>query len=417
MSRLARLALSPRCRPSFASAKNAGSVFTPARFNSTVTRDSLPDIEASRVQITKSDAPKPTLSPDSLVFGHSFTDHMLSIPWSAASGWGAPEIKPYAPLSLEPSATVFHYAQALFEGLKAYRDANGKITLFRPDMNMKRMNTSAARIALPTFDGDAVIDLMKQLIRLDKHWIPDKEGYSLYIRPTMIGTQPALGISPPNQALLFVICSPVGPYYPQGFKPVALYGTTEYTRAAPGGIGAYKLAANYAPGVLVQKEAAKKGYVQNLWLHGPDHHITEVGTMNAFVVFKQADGTTELVTPPLDGMILPGVTRDSVLNLARDHASGKSPLTGIPEGKFVVNERSVTMKEVKAAAEKGQLVEFFGTGTAAVISPVNRIGYLGEDVLIPTGPDGMGPVSRPIWKQLVGIQTGKVPHPWSVIVD
>ncbi|EKM60902.1 uncharacterized protein PHACADRAFT_247124 [Phanerochaete carnosa HHB-10118-sp] len=289
--------------------------------------------------------------------------------------------------------------------------------MFRPDMNMKRMNRTAQRIALPTFDGNAVIELIKQLIRIDKHWIPDKEGYSLYIRPTFIGTQAALGIAPPREALLFVICSPVGPYYPQGFKPVALYGTTEHSRAAPGGIGAYKLGANYAPGVMVQKEAAKKGYVQNLWLHGPDHHITEVGTMNAFVVFKHSDGVTEIVTPPLDGMILPGVTRDSVLALARDHASGKTPLKGMPEGKFIVNERPVTMKEVVEAAEKGQLVEFFGTGTAAVISPVDRIGYLGQDLHIPVGADGMGPVSRPVWKQLVGIQTGKIPHPWSVLVD
>ncbi|KAI0803096.1 branched-chain amino acid aminotransferase II [Irpex lacteus] len=423
MSSLAALrALKPRRLPQL-TARAAAARHGARRANSGVTRDpmtgeftSLPNIEPTHVKVTQTQTPKPTPAASSLVFGHTFTDHMLTIPWSAGTGWGAPEIKPYSPLSLDPSATVFHYAQGLFEGLKAYRDANGKITLFRPDMNMKRMNTSAARLALPTFNGDAVIELIKQLIRLDKHWIPDKEGYSLYIRPTMIGTQAALGIAPPSEALLFVICSPVGPYYPQGFKPVALYGTTEYSRAAPGGIGAYKLGANYAPGVLIQKEALSKGYVQNLWLHGPEHYVTEVGTMNAFVVFKHPNGATELVTPPLDGMILPGVTRDSVLSLARDHASGKSPLAGMPEGEFVVNERPVTMKEVKAAAESGNLVEFFGTGTAAVISPVDRIGYLGTDVHIPTGPDGMGPVSRAVWKQLVGIQTGKIEHPWSVVV-
>ncbi|KAJ3545306.1 hypothetical protein NM688_g5638 [Phlebia brevispora] len=245
----------------------------------------------SRLTITRTQKPKPIPAPSSLVFGHTFTDHMINIPWTAQSGWGSPEIKPYAPLSIEPSATVFHYAQGLFEGLKAYRDANGRITLFRPDMNMRRMNASAARIALPTFNGDALVELIKRLIRLDKHWIPDQEGYSLYVRPAMIGTEAALGIHPPSEAMLFVICSPVGPYYPDGFKPVALYGTTEYTRAAPGGIGAYKLSANYAPGVMVQKEAAKKGYVQNLWLFGPEHNITEVGTMNAFMVFKQPDGS------------------------------------------------------------------------------------------------------------------------------
>ncbi|KAF7789876.1 hypothetical protein EIP86_000824 [Pleurotus ostreatoroseus] len=349
------------------------------------------DIEPSKLKVTKISQPKPTPTPSNLVFGHTFTDHMLNVPWSAETGWGAPEIKPYAPLTLEPSATVFHYAQGLFEGLKAYRDANGKITLFRPDMNMRRMNSSAARISLPTFNSEALVELIKKLIRIDKHWIPDQEGYSLYIRPAMIGTEAALGIHPPKDALLFVICSPVGPYYPDGFKPVALYGTTEYTRAAPGGIGAYKLAANYAPGVMVQKEAAKKGYVQNLWLYGPDHHITEVGTMNAFVVFKHNNGVTEIVTPPLDGIILPGVTRDSVLALARGHASGESPIEGMPEGKLVVSERPVTMKEVVRAAESGNLLEFFGTGTAAVISPVDRIGYLGKDLHIPTGPDGKPP--------------------------
>nr|VWP00595.1 Zn(2)-C6 fungal-type domain-containing protein [Ganoderma boninense] len=372
-------------------------------------------IQASLVEVTPSKDPRTPPPPSTLVFGHTFTDHMLAIPWHVEGGWGTPKIQPYAPLPLSPSATVFHYAHCLFEGLKAYRDPSGKVTLFRPDMNMKRMNTSAERVAMPTFNGDAVIELMKQLIRLDKHWIPEQPGYSLYIRPTMIGTQPALGIAPPKEALLFVICSPVGPYYPQGFKPVALYGTTEYTRASHGGIGAYKLGANYAAGVAAQKAAAQQGYVQNLWLHGPEHHITEVGTMNAFVAFKRDNGVTELVTPPLDGIILPGVTRDSVLALARDHAAG---VLKIPEltDKLVVSERPVTMKEVKAAAQSGELVEFFGVGTAAVVSPVDRIGYLGEDLLIPTGPDGMGPLSRPLWKYLTGIQTGAIVHPWSIEV-
>ncbi|EIW64857.1 branched-chain amino acid aminotransferase II [Trametes versicolor FP-101664 SS1] len=379
-------------------------------------RVQLPDIEPSLLEITRTQQPKRPPPPSSLVFGHTFTDHMLAVPWHIQEGWGAPKIQPYGPLAIDPSATVFHYAHCLFEGLKAYRDTNGKVTLFRPDMNMKRMNTSAERVAMPNFNGEAMVELLKQLVSLEKGWIPDQPGYSLYLRPTMIGTQPALGIAPPKQALLFVICSPVGPYYPQGFKPVALYGTTEFTRASPGGIGAYKLGANYAAGVAAQKAAAEKGYVQNLWLHGPEHYITEVGTMNAFVVFKKADGSYELVTPPLDGLILPGVTRDSVLGLARDHQTGK---INVPElsDKLVVSERSVTMGEVKEASENGTLAEVFGAGTAAVISPVDRIGYLGKDVHIPTGPDGMGPVSRPLWKYLTGIQTGKIAHPWSVVVD
>ncbi|KAH9947981.1 aminotransferase [Amylocystis lapponica] len=394
-----------------------------ARHSSTVTRDpmtgestTLPDIEFSRLEIERSTKLRPRPPTSGLVFGRHFTDHMAVIPWNSTSGWGAPKIQPYGPFTLDPSCTVFHYAQALFEGLKAYRDENGKVTLFRPDMNFKRMNTSAERIALPTFNGDAVLDVLKELIRLDKEWIPNKPGYSLYIRPTLIGSQPYLGIAPSDEALLFIICCPAGPYYPQGYKPIALHGTTEYTRAAPGGTGAFKLAANYAPGLVAQKAAAKHGYVQNLWLHGPEHYITEVGTMNAFVVFKHSDGATELVTPPLEGLVLPGVTRDSVLALARDHASGKSKIAGLPD-KLIVSERSVKMQEVKDAAEAGALVEFFGTGTAATISPVDRIGYLGQDVHIPTGADGMGPVSRAIRDQLTGIQTGVISHPWNVVVS
>ncbi|KAG6850327.1 hypothetical protein H0H93_014902 [Arthromyces matolae] len=380
----------------------ATQTFTP-KFYSTGSPDpmtgeltALPDINVSALEVIRNTNPATPPPSSTLVFGHTFV--------SLSDG----------PFALSPSSTVLHYAQTIFEGMKAYRQEDGKVTLFRPDMNMKRMNNSAQRIALPTFNGDALLELIKELIRIDKHWVPKEPGHSLYIRPTLIGTQSAIGVGPPTEALLFVICSPVGPYYPKGFKPVALYGTTEYIRAAPGGTGAFKLGVNYAPGVMPQKEAASKGYVQNLWLHGPEHHLTEVGTMNMFVVFKK-NNVMELVTPPLDGMILPGVTRDSVLTLARDHLSGKYTLSDLPE-KLIVSERPVTMKEVKDAAASGDLVELFGAGTAAVISPVDRIGYLGEDVLIPTGADGMGPISRPIWKELVGRQTGAIPSEWSVEV-
>ncbi|KAJ7786054.1 branched chain amino acid aminotransferase [Mycena metata] len=374
-----------------------------------------PDIQPSRLQITRNTNPATPPPSNQLVFGHTFTDHMLTIPWDAVSGWGTPEIKPYGPFQMEPSATVLHYAQTTFEGMKAYRDEEGKVTLFRPDMNMKRLNNSARRLALPNFDGNALLDLIKRLIHIDRHWIPQEPGHSLYVRPTMIGTQKAIGVGPPNEALLFVILSPVGPYYASGFKPIALHGTTEFVRAAPGGTGAYKLGANYAAGVMPQKSAAALGYSQNLWLHGEEHYLTEVGTMNMFIVFTTEDGSTELVTPPLDGMILPGVTRDSVLALAREHASGKTKLANLAE-KLIVSERSVTMKEVKAAAAAGRLVEMFGAGTAAVISPVDRIGYMGEDIHIPTGEDGMGPVSRPIWTELVGRQMGSIPSEWSIPV-
>ncbi|KAH9996549.1 branched-chain amino acid aminotransferase II [Russula vinacea] len=335
----------------------------------------LSDIEA---KIYKTSTPKKLPALKSLKFGHNFTDHMLVIPWNSSQGWGTPEIKPYGPLSLEPSSTVFHYAQCIFEGLKAYRNKNGK------------------RLALPTFNGAAFLDVIKELVRLERHWIPQENGHSLYIRPVMIGTQNTIGISPPDSALLFVICSPVGPYYPEGFKPVALHGTTEYVRA-------------------YLEQAADSGYVQNLWLSGPEHNLTEVGTMNLFVVFRQQDGTLELVTPPLDGMILPGVTRDSVLSLARSHAAGTLQIPNLTS-KIAVSERGVTMKEVCVAAQSGRLVEMFGAGTAAIVSPIDKIGYEGKDIEIPVQEDGMGPVSRPIWADLVARQTGEVESDWSVVV-
>ncbi|KAF9073716.1 branched-chain amino acid aminotransferase II [Rhodocollybia butyracea] len=393
----------------------------------------LPDIQPSNLQFVKTGNPKAPPPSKSLMFGHTFTDHMLTIPWSSVEGWGTPKIGPYGPLSLEPSCTVLHYAQTIFEGMKAYRDEHGKVTLFRPDMNMKRMNTSASRIALPTFNGDALLELIKKLIHSERDWIPREPGHSLYIRPTMIGTQRFIGVAPPSEALLFVICSPVGPYYPKVSSPSRYMELRNISVPLPvvcrsimslipalliqrttKGTGAYKLGVNYAPGVMPQKEAAKMGYAQNLWLHGPEHYLTEVGTMNLFVVLKKGDAI-ELVTPPLDGMILPGVTRDSVLALARDHASGASKISNLPE-KLIVSERAITMKEIQDAEAAGTLVELFGSGTAAVISPVNRIGYLGKDVLIPTGDDGMGPISRPIWTELTGRQMGTIPSDWSVPV-
>ncbi|KAG8766611.1 hypothetical protein FRC12_006760 [Ceratobasidium sp. 428] len=232
----------------------------------------LPDIE---LVIHKNTNPRPPPSSSSLVFGHTFTDHMIYIPWNVIRGWETPTIIPYGPLSLDPSVTVLHYAQTLFEGMKAYRDEHNKVTLFRPDMNMKRMNRSAARIALPTFNGEALLDIIKTLVKLDSHWIPQEPGHSLYIRPTLIGTQRALGVAPPNEALLFVICSPVGPYYKNGFKPVRLLATTEFIRAAPRGTGGYKLGANYAPGVVPQVIAAEQGYDQILWLLGEEDNLTE----------------------------------------------------------------------------------------------------------------------------------------------
>lgn len=290
--------------------------------------------------------------------------------------------------------------------------------LFRPDMNMARMNRSAARIALPTFDGEALTELIKKLVMIDSEWIPKEKGYSLYIRPTMIGTQNALGVGPSSDALLFVICSPVGPYYASGFKPVQLYATTEFVRAAPGGTGGYKLGSNYAPGVVPQAAAAKAGYSQNLWLLGDEHALTEVGTMNLFVAFKKPDGTIELTTPPLADVVLPGVTRDSALKLARDHAAGKIRIPGFPE-KLEVSERKLVMADLVEAEKNGTLVEVFGTGTAAIVSAVDKIGYLGRDIVIPCGPagQGMGDIAKGVLETLQGIQSGELESEWAVIAN
>ncbi|CDZ98398.1 branched-chain-amino-acid aminotransferase [Phaffia rhodozyma] len=378
---------------------------------------SLPDINPKALQYNQNHSPGTPPSSDKLTFGRVFTDHMLTIPWNSVKGWGKPVIGPYGPLALDPSSTVFHYAFTLFEGMKAYRCDDGTVRLFRPDKNMARMNTSAARIALPQFDGEALTQLIKRLVMIDSNWIPGEPGHSLYIRPTMIGTQAGLGVGPSSDALLFVICSPVGPYYPTGFKPVSLLATSHYTRAGPGGTGAYKLGANYAPGVVPQVEAAKSGYAQNLWLIGKEHYLTEVGTMNLFVVLDKPDGTWEIVTPPLEDIILPGVTRDSILSLLRDHAAGTITLPGLPS-KIEVNERAISMGEIKQAKANDTLREIFGSGTAALVSPVDNIGYEGKDISVPTGPEGLGQVAKSVLNKIVAIQMGKEPHKdWSVIAS
>jgi branched-chain amino acid aminotransferase len=288
--------------------------------------------------------------------------------------------------------------------MKAYKTADGEIRLFRPDCNMERLNSSMERIALPNFDGDAFMECLKELIKLDHEWIPQEEGYSMYIRPTAIGNSPYLGLTAPNHAKLYAILSPVGPYYPDGFKPVRLLADTENVRAWPGGVGAAKVGGNYGPTVKPGNDAVAKGYQQVLWLFGEDHQVCEIGAMNMFFVLKTKDGQTEVVTPPLTrGDILPGVTRRSILELARD------------TGKYVVSERAITMSEVREAWTEGRLLEAFGAGTAAIISPVNCIAYEGVDMDIPTG-ESIGPVSESFWRMLCDIQYGIKEHPWSIKV-
>ncbi|KAM0788975.1 hypothetical protein ACM66B_003047 [Microbotryomycetes sp. NB124-2] len=374
------------------------------------------DVNALTIQQTTTPGQLPPSQ--SLVFGQQFTDHMLTIKWHAQTGWQAPEIKPYGDLAISPAATVLHYAPTLFEGMKAYKDENGMARLFRPDMNMARMLRGASRMGFPTFNGDDLIHLIKKLVALDEHFIPADPGCSLYIRPTMIGTRASLGVGPSDEVLLFVIASPVGKYYPTGAKPVSLLASSRDVRAWPGGCGSYKFGANYAPSVQVQQQAAALGYNQILWLFGPEHEITEVGMMNCFVVKRRPDGKTELITPPLDtGLILPGVTRDSVLQLARAHADPVHPLkiAGLPQDLEVV-ERRICMTEIVEAVANDSLVELFGTGTAAVISSVERIGFEGSDVVVPCGQSGMGDFASAFLAEIEARQYGRVESDWSVVV-
>lgn len=293
--------------------------------------------------------------------------------------------------------------------MKAYKDSKGQVRLFRPTKNMARLNKSSARIALPTFDGAAMIELIAKFAAMEERFIPDMKGYSLYLRPTMIGTQRTLGVGPPGSALLYVIASPVGPYYPTGFKAISLEATDYAVRAWPGGVGDMKLGANYAPCILPQLEAAKRGFHQNLWLFGEEEYITEVGTMNLFVAMKNKEtGQKELITAPLDGTILEGVTRDSVLNLAREKLS--------PEG-WLISERKLRMKDIDEAAKEGRLLEVFGSGTAAIVSPVRNISWKGNMVDCGLKPDEeAGELTLRMKDWIEARQYGDEEHEWSYIV-
>lgn len=331
---------------------------------------------------------------------------MLSIEWTATEGWLTPKITPYQNLSLDPATCVFHYAFECFEGLKAYKDSKGQARLFRPDRNALRLNDSSASLALPTFDSNAFVQLLSKFVALEERFIPSGRGYSLYVRPNMIGTQKTLGVGPPGSALLYVIASPVGPYYPTGFKAISLEATDYAVRAWPGGTGNKKLGANYAPCIIHQMEAAKKGFQQNLWLFGEEEYCTEVGTMNLFAAIRNKEtGEKELVTSPLDGTILPGITRDSILSLARERL--------VPQG-WKVSERKFTMPELSAASDEGRLMEVFGSGTAAVISPVRTIGWKGK--LVSCGlPDDKeaGEIAATMKDWIEARMYGDEEHEWS----
>ena len=334
-----------------------------------------------------------------LTFGTTFTDHMFVMDYEVGKGWYDARIIPYQDLPLSPAAVVLHYGQTVFEGLKAYKDDAEEIFLFRPDENMKRMNDSCERLCMPTFDGQFVIEAMKQLIEIEQDWVPEVDGMALYIRPVMYATEAHLGVSPSKNYRFIVLLSPVGSYYAEGMNPVKIAVESQFVRAVKGGTGAAKTAGNYAAALKAQEVAEKEGYSQVLWLDGREQkYIEEVGAMN---VFFKIDG--KIVTPELNGSILPGITRKSVLQLLR-------------HWEMDVEERRLSIDELLEAAKNGILEEAFGTGTAAVISPIGELFYKGEKTVI--NNNEIGPVAKKIYDTITGIQSGDVEDPfgWRVQV-
>ena len=336
--------------------------------------------------------PKPE-DESQLGFGDIFTDHMFLMDYEAGKGWFNPRIEPYGDLCFDPAAMGLHYGQEIFEGLKAYRGKNGGIYLFRARDNVARLNRSAQRLCMPEVDIDFVMDGLKKLIELDQEWVPRSKGTSLYIRPNMIATEPHLGVRPSNTYLFYIIVGPVAAYYKEGLNPVKIWVETEYVRAAPGGTGEAKTSGNYAASLLAAEKAKEKGFTQVLWLDAVERkYVEEVGTMNMFFVIGD-----EVITAPLTGTILPGITRDSVLRILKDWGIN-------------VSERSLRIDEVVEAAENGSLKEAFGTGTAAVISPVGQITYKGKDYVIAGGK--MGQLSQRLYDEIVAIQYAEKPDPY-----
>ncbi|CAH2278503.1 branched-chain-amino-acid aminotransferase, cytosolic [Pelobates cultripes] len=361
--------------------------------------------KASELIIHRSSSSGEKPDPDNLVFGTVFTDHMLTIEWSKENGWEKPVIKPFQNFSLHPASAVFHYAVELFEGLKAYRGEDGEVRLFRPKLNMERMLRSSKRMCLPEFDKKELLQCILKLVEVDKEWVPYSTSASLYIRPTFIGTEKSLGVKKSSSALLYVILSPVGAYFAKGsFKPISLWAEPKYVRAWKGGTGDCKTGGNYGTSLFAQYEAMDVGCQQVLWLYGEDQKLTEVGTMNIFIYWKNENGEEELITPPLDGIILPGVVRQSILDLSRKW------------GEYKVSERYITMANLVKALKENRVKEMFGSGTACVVSPIGDILYKNENLPIPTMENGPK-IATCILNTLSDIQYGRVESDWTVTVS
>ncbi|MDY6906092.1 MAG: branched-chain amino acid aminotransferase [Thermodesulfobacteriota bacterium] len=338
--------------------------------------------------ITKAAKGKPHPDDAELAFGTVFTDHMFNMDYTRERGWHNPRIEPYGPFTLSPAAMVLHYGQAIFEGLKAFRTESGGVQMFRPEQNLARLNASARRLCIPAFDEDALMGYLKQLIALDRDWVPAAHGTSLYVRPFIFATDPYVGLRSSYTYRFAIILCPVGAYYPEGFDPVKIWVTRDYVRAVRGGVGDVKTAGNYAASLYATDLAHEEGYTQVLWLDGVEQkYVEEVGSMNIFFVIND-----ELVTPALHGSILPGITRDSVIALARKW--------GMP-----VSERRISIDEVFEAGKNGSLTEVFGSGTAAAISPVGVI-KCGDEMLT-VGDGNAGPMSKKFYQAITDIQYGK----------
>ena len=352
------------------------------------------------IRVEKTKNPKEIPGEDNpLTFGTIFTDHMFMMNYETGKGWFDPRIVPYQKLELEPSAMVFHYAQEMFEGLKAYRADDGRALLFRPDMNAKRANETNKRLCIPQIPEEDFVQAIKELVKVDEAWIPTKEGTSLYVRPFIIATDEFLGVRPSDTYLFIIILSPVGAYYPEGLNPVKIWIEDDYVRAVRGGIGFAKTGGNYAASLAAQVKAHDEGYSQVLWLDGVERkYIEEVGAMN---IFFKING--KVVTPMLNGSILPGITRNSTIELLKQW--------GIP-----VEERKISVDELLEAATNGSLEEVFGTGTAAVISPVGHLRF--EDNVIQVQDGGIGPISQKLYATIVCTQLGRIAdvNNWTVTI-
>ncbi|MFQ6862264.1 MAG: branched-chain amino acid aminotransferase [Beduini sp.] len=351
------------------------------------------------IKITRSTHLKEKPDQNHLGFGNYFTDHMLTIDYDEGQGWHDARITPYEPIAMDPAAMVLHYAQETFEGLKAYRNPNGDVMLFRPEMNARRMINSNARLCMPALPEEMFIEAVEAIVKYEQDWIPTAPDTSLYIRPFMYAAQPSVGVHPANSYKFIIILSPVGAYYPEGVNPIKIWVEDEYVRAVKGGTGFTKCGGNYAASVAAQVKAEQKGYTQVLWLDGVHRkYVEEVGTMN--IMFYIGD---EIITAPIDGSVLPGVTRDSMLRLLKDWG-------------YKVSERELSIDDLMEAGHNGTLKEVFGTGTAAVISPVGELNYKGDIVTI--NDFKTGPLTQRLYDTLTGIQWGKIedPYQWTRII-